>query len=729
VPVEAAAVEAPAAAPAPARARRTRGLTLFVSYSGLMGGSERILLDMAPRLEGGAVAVACPEGPLAERLRDVGVHVFPLRRRRLQLRASMRDRIEKPLRLAGQAREVGELVAALRPATTVGWGTRAAIACAAAVHRADPASALAFQHNDLLQGPMIARVGRMTAHQSDLVVALSATVARDLDPAGRLDDRTVIVPPGVDLDAYAGIGPPPPGPPRALVLGAIVGWKRPRLALEAVALAARRLPELQVTLAGPVIDEGGERLAETLHRRAEEPDLRGRVTFAGSLDDPRPALAESTCLLHAADIEPYGMVVVEALAAGRAVVAPASGGPSEIVAPETGRLFVPGDPHSAADALVDLLSADGLAARVGAAGRARAERHYRVEDSTARYAALLDELEERRRAGSAAAVPRIPDDAAGASAPAGAARSQAGPALPGAGIAIVTVLHDSEPEVRALLASVERHLPGARVVAADSGSSDGGPAAVRDWSGAAALVELGGNVGFGRASNEALAAVDEPVTVLLNPDAELLDASLADLAAEVLREGRPERILAPLVVQPDGLRENSAHPEPGSFPEFLRALVPGAALPRRLRAPIEPWRADAPRRVGWAVGCCLVARTDTLRRLGPFDDRTFLYAEDLDLGLRATDAGIETWFWPAARVLHRGAHASVRRFGGEPFDLLASRRREVVRRWRGERRQRADDAAQAATFATRIALKSALRTGTAREREQLAALRRARRSG
>ena len=688
------------------RARRTRGLTLFVSYSGLMGGSERILLDMAPRLEGGSVAVACPEGPLAERLREVGVHVFPLRRRRLQLRATLRDRLEKPLRLAGQAREVGELVAALRPAVLVGWGTRAAVACAAALQRGVPTPALVFQNNDLLQGPLIGRVARAMAHQADLVVALSGTVARDLDPTGALEDRSVVVPPGVDLGAYAHIGPPPEGPPRALVLGAIVGWKRPRLALEAVAEAARRLPELHVTLAGPAIDDVGERLDEALRRRAEEPDLRGRVTFAGSLDDPRPALAESTCLLHAADVEPYGMVVVEALAAGRAIVAPASGGPAEIVAPETGRLFVPGDPRSAADALVELLGTEGLAARVGAAGRARAERHYRVEDSTARYDALLDEIIERRRAGTAIAVPAAP--------------------LPGHGMALVTVLHDSEREVRTLLDSVERHLPGARVVAGDSGSSDGGAAAVRERGGE--VIDLGGNVGFGAATNAALERVTEPVTVVLNPDTELLDGSLADLAAEALDEHRPERILAPLVVQPDGVRENSAHPEPGTPPEFLRALFPTVLLPRAVRAPIEPWRADTPRRVGWAVGCCLVARTDTLRRLGPFDDRTFLYAEDLDLGLRASDAGVETWFWPAARVIHRGAHATGRRFGGEPFDLLAERRREVVRRWRGERRQRADDSAQAVTFGTRIALKSALGGTAQREREQLAALRRARRT-
>ena len=78
-------------------------------------------------------------------------------------------------------------------------------------------------------------------------------------------------------------------------------------------------------------------------------------------------------------------------------------------------------------------------------------------------------------------------------------------------------------------------------------------------------------------------------------------------------------------------------------------------------------------------------------------------------------------------MLHR-ARALVRAaFGGEPFDLLARRRREVVRRWRGERRQRIDDGAQAVTFATRIALKRALGGTARREREQLAALLRARR--
>ena len=64
------------------------------------------------------------------------------------------------------------------------------------------------------------------------------------------------------------------------------------------------------------------------------------------------------------------------------MVAPAACGPAEIVAPECGRLFVPGDAHSAADALVALLGTPGLPARVGEAGRRRAERMYRLELSS-----------------------------------------------------------------------------------------------------------------------------------------------------------------------------------------------------------------------------------------------------------------------------------------------------------------------------------------------------------
>ena len=71
---------------------------LFVSYTSLVGGAERILLDCATTLEN--TSVACPEGPLADELRRSGTRVVTLRGRRLERRASVRDRLAAPLRTA-----------------------------------------------------------------------------------------------------------------------------------------------------------------------------------------------------------------------------------------------------------------------------------------------------------------------------------------------------------------------------------------------------------------------------------------------------------------------------------------------------------------------------------------------------------------------------------------------------------------------------------------------------
>ena len=142
---------------------------------------------------------------------------------------------------------------------------------------------------------------------------------------------------------------------------------------------------------------------------------------------------------------------------------------------------------------------------------------------------------------------------------------------------------------------------------------------------------------------------------------------------------------------------------------------------------LAPWRAARPRPVGWAIGAALVAPTATLRRLGPFHEQIFLYGEDLELGLRAADAGVPTWFWPQARAVHTGAHATSAAFGGEDIARLARARHTAVTLARGERAGRRDDAAQALTFASRGALKRLLGRGGDRERRQLEAVRALRR--
>jgi len=288
----------------------------------------------------------------------------------------------------------------------------------------------------------------------------------------------------------------------------------------------------------------------------------------------------------------------------------------------------------------------------------------------------------------------------------------------------VVVLHDSAPDLARLLDSLEANLPERpQLVVVDSGSRDAGADLARERG--AEVVELAGNRGFGAASNAGVARASTDVVALLNPDVELLDAGLLDLVA-LARER--DALLAPRLLNADSSTQRSAHPLPGRATALLPALVHAPLLPARLRVPAEPWRADAPRTVGWAIAAALVARTATLRALGPFDADAFLFYEDLDLCLRARAAGVPTELHPEVALRHAGGHATGPAFGGEPHDLQARRRREVVAARLGRRALALDDAAQGLTFATRIAARTVVRRDTGRERAQLRALLRARRA-
>ena len=282
---------------------------------------------------------------------------------------------------------------------------------------------------------------------------------------------------------------------------------------------------------------------------------------------------------------------------------------------------------------------------------------------------------------------------------------------------IVVVLHDSGPELAALLPTLERHATGAQLVVVDTGSRDGGPALAREHG--AELLELPDNPGFGAANNAGIARAFHDVTILLNPDTELVDESLHELAA--LARIHPRALHAPRLLERDGSVQRSAHPLPGTVGALLPALVHPPLLPRALRERAEPYRAERARTVGWAIAACLAARTDLLRELGPFDPAVHLLAEDMELGLRARAAGVPTVLHPGLRVRHTGGHAVLR--AGEPFALLARRRREAVAATLGPRARALDDLAQLLTFATRIGARAALGRDASRERAQLAALR------
>lgn len=287
--------------------------------------------------------------------------------------------------------------------------------------------------------------------------------------------------------------------------------------------------------------------------------------------------------------------------------------------------------------------------------------------------------------------------------------------------AVVVVLHNSDEDLRRLLASIAAaDPPPSRIVVVDAGSADAGPDRARA---AGCEVVIAGDVGFGVANNAAMTHIEEPVTILLNPDIVVTDAgSLGALAR--LAEAR-NALHAPRLLNVDGSVQDSAHLRPGSASAIAAAFLPARLLPRRL----APWRRHRTSVVGWAIAAAIAAGTGTLKQLGPFDADAFLFYEDLDLCLRAAAADVPTVLHPHVVLTHRGGHATGPAYGGEPHELLARRRRSVVGSALGPRAVRADDLAQAVGFARSATFRGLLRRGAARPLAQLRALRTVRREG
>jgi GT2 family glycosyltransferase len=110
--------------------------------------------------------------------------------------------------------------------------------------------------------------------------------------------------------------------------------------------------------------------------------------------------------------------------------------------------------------------------------------------------------------------------------------------------------------------------------------------------------------------------------------------------------------LAPRLLNGDG----SVQPSVGIFPS-VAAIVRDQFRPREQRKYLYPQPA-ASRAIDWAMAACLLVRKDAFDAVGGFDERFFLYVEEVDLLRRMKDAGHETWFVPEVAVTHHSPNAA-----------------------------------------------------------------------
>jgi N-acetylglucosaminyl-diphospho-decaprenol L-rhamnosyltransferase len=242
-------------------------------------------------------------------------------------------------------------------------------------------------------------------------------------------------------------------------------------------------------------------------------------------------------------------------------------------------------------------------------------------------------------------------------------------------VSVVVVTYNPGRSLDACLRSLRHALDVPyEVMIVDNGSVDGAPerAAARHR---ARLIHVGRNAGYGTAANIGVAESEAPWVLVINPDTEFLPGSLSRLL-DATRRWPGAGVFGPALLNDDG----TVYPSARSIPSLTAGI--GHALCVRWW-PSNPWTAAYRREgqlpvegpTGWLSGACLMFSAAAFASVGGFDERYFMYFEDLDLCERLATAGWSNVYVPSAAVHHVGGLATAQ----VPATMTLAHHRSAVR--------------------------------------------------
>jgi N-acetylglucosaminyl-diphospho-decaprenol L-rhamnosyltransferase len=223
----------------------------------------------------------------------------------------------------------------------------------------------------------------------------------------------------------------------------------------------------------------------------------------------------------------------------------------------------------------------------------------------------------------------------------------------GPAVAVAVVSFETRELLRRCLLSVRVAEPPETVVV-DNGSTDGSIELVRAEFPEVRLIVNHRNRGYGAAANQALAASTAPAVLLLNSDTELEPGALRALG-RYLAEHPAAGIVGPRLADVGGRLQ----PSTLSYPSAADMLLGDTGLhdvvrrvPGLRQRFLRTWTHDAARVVPWVSGAALAIRRSAFEAVGGFDERYFMYWEEVDLCRRMAAAGLETHYAPVTTVVH-----------------------------------------------------------------------------
>jgi glycosyltransferase involved in cell wall biosynthesis len=262
-------------------------------------------------------------------------------------------------------------------------------------------------HDYISPRRFIVRLLRYFAKRTDATLAVSTSVAEDVRLC--LGPRHKVIPilnvadlqtfssegPRLDLDSLSGIAPAPQNTVRVGLLATMAWWKGHRLFLDALAKIKRDLPIRAYIIGGALYQtRSKQETIDGLRQYAERVGVADRVGFTGYLDNPAAAMRALDVVVHAStEPEPFGRVIVEAMACGKPVISSGVGGAGEILMMGDFALaFKLNDPVSLAKAITKLVNDPDLRRSLGRNGLHTARARFGRERLARELLAVYEEV-------------------------------------------------------------------------------------------------------------------------------------------------------------------------------------------------------------------------------------------------------------------------------------------------------------------------------------------------
>lgn len=238
-------------------------------------------------------------------------------------------------------------------------------------------------------------------------------------------------------------------------------------------------------------------------------------------------------------------------------------------------------------------------------------------------------------------------------------------------LSVIVVSFNTRDLLRRSLQAMEAACEGVshEIIVVDNASHDGSADMVATEFAHVTLVRAHHNLGFAAANNLGRRSAKGEFLALINPDA-FPEPGVLATAIERLRQRPLVGMVGGLLVGKDGQLEPSARMFPSPLNDFLAlsGLSARYATSRFFGRFDRTW-ADplVPAEVDWVPGAYCLIRQQALDAVGFFDERFFLYYEEVDLCLRLKQAGYTVAYWPELRATHWGGESS-KTVGGQTLN-------------------------------------------------------------